>query len=442
MEKGAPVRFFRHLLLWLIVPTLLLASVAMYGIVQQAHIDGERLADLRRTRAMNMANELRDAMRGAGDSPKARRAWLAAYLTSPPSGGAEVVSSDVPPIGAFTWDVKDGLSWEMGLPETVHSRLSARHHWKDWGFSKGRSVAQRAIEELELPDGKAYVLWGRVDNAIYGFAYASPPAATEDVLWLWTVMAACTAFAASTVLLAAMFLWRAAEKSRRADEMKTRFISDVSHELKTPLTAMGVWMDMLATGRITDPARRRHALEVIVSERGRMQRMVDMLLDCTRLAQDRRRYVMEDVDVAAVAGDVVELMRGDFAVHGLSVSVRPCHAWADRDAVKGILVNLLGNAAKYAAADGSVEIAAREENGRISVTVADHGPGIPAKAIAKVFDRFYRAEGGGTASNGGFGLGLYISRRLARGMGGELTVRLRDGGGCVFELELPSAKKE
>jgi len=168
-------------------------------------------------------------------------------------------------------------------------------------------------------------------------------------------------------------------------------------------------------------------------------RMVEMLLDYTRQEQNRRRYALEEIDVGDVAREAVELLRGDFVADGVTVSAEPgCRARADRDAVKEILVNLLGNAAKYAAAGGPVEVSVALAERKVRVTVADRGPGLPVEARARVFDRFYRADDRAASAKGGFGLGLPISRRLARDMGGDLTVAPRDGGGLVFVLALPS----
>jgi signal transduction histidine kinase len=113
---------------------------------------------------------------------------------------------------------------------------------------------------------------------------------------------------------------------------------------------------------------------------------------------------------------------------------------ADHDAVRGVFVNLLGNAAKYAATYGPVEVTVCREDKRVLATVADVGPGISPKDRDMVFERFFRSGDGTSAGKGGFGLGLSISRRLARDMGGDLTLADRPGGGCVFTLSLKCAQ--
>ena len=143
------------------------------------------------------------------------------------------------------------------------------------------------------------------------------------------------------------------------------------------------------------------------------------------------------MDIGAMARDVVELLRGDFEEHGISVTAADgCIARADLDAVKGIFVNLLGNAAKYAASYGPVEVTVHREGGKVLATVSDVGPGISPKDRDKVFDRFYRSVDDAAVGKGGFGLGLPISRRLARDMGGDLTFAERPDGGAIFTLSL------
>ena len=171
-----------------------------------------------------------------------------------------------------------------------------------------------------------------------------------------------------------------------------------------------------------------------------MIRLVENLLDYSRLEQGRRNYHQTDIDLSALVGDVVELVRGDFAVHGITIKgLAPCYARADADAVRQILINLLGNAAKYAAAEGPIEVVLATGIGRVRVAVSDQGPGIPPEAMKHVFKRFFRADAALNSKTGGLGLGLSISYALAKDMGGALSVAARDGGGCVFTLELPVA---
>lgn len=248
-------------------------------------------------------------------------------------------------------------------------------------------------------------------------------------------------------------LLRAARRERLDSLRKTDFVSNVSHELRTPLTSIRMFSELLAEDRIPDPARRRHALGTMATESARLSRLVESVLDFSRLEQSRRKYVLAPVDL----GELLDEMQpagcpppGDdddttttrrsslFTLHRDSNAV----ALADRDAVRQIVLNLLDNAAKYAAAGGPPDVSVRDAgNGVVALAVADSGPGVPPHAAKRIFDRFYRVDDATTAETSGSGLGLAIARRLARGMHGDLAYRPREGGGSVFELTLPSAPK-
>ncbi len=248
-------------------------------------------------------------------------------------------------------------------------------------------------------------------------------------------------------------LFRAARRERLDALRKTDFVSNVSHELRTPLTSIRMFSELLAEDRISDPDRRRRALGTIASESARLSRLVEGVLDFSRLERNRRKYDLRPLDL----GELLSEMRNaqcsmhnaggiDTSIVHSAFSIVHCErghvALADRDAVRQIVLNLLDNAAKYApGAPPEVEVR-NAGNGVVSLAVLDRGPGIPPRAAKKIFDRFYRVDNAMTRETGGNGLGLSIARRLARGMGGDLVYRPREGGGAVFELTLPFAKEE
>ena len=422
-----------RLLLRIVMPALVVTGVGLYLLIKQYQDDRARLETIRQARALNAADELRDAIREVGTTNVACQAILSAW----PQNQSETTT--IRPVGAFIWSSRKKLVWHQGGHAALWELLGKRVYWTEWlPHAKRTSQLRRALQTIDMEQGRMYVLWGRVDNLMYGLVFDDFPVVVDSRSWLWLAGVCFVGLLTAYMVLAAVQLWRAAERARRDDELKTRFVSDVSHELKTPLAAMGLWADMLSGGRIADEGRQRHALDVIREEKDRMLRMVEMLLDYTRLEQNRRRYSIEDVDVGEVAREVVELLRADFGEHRVSVTSSEDRARADRDAVKAIFLNLLGNAAKYAADGGPVEVSVSSADGKVRAVVADRGPGLSDEARGHVFERFYRSDDNASSAKGGFGLGLPISRRLARDMGGELTVAPRDGGGLEFVLELPS----
>ena len=223
-------------------------------------------------------------------------------------------------------------------------------------------------------------------------------------------------------------------RERRESMLKTGFVSNVSHELKTPLTAVRLSAEMLREGRVKEEAQARY-LEVIVRESERLTRLVDNVLDFGRLERGRRKFNLEARDVNELLS-VAEAQRPRVEAAGLTLMVRsapmPVMRTFDLDAVGQVLVNLIDNAVKYAASGKMVEVSVSE---RGEITVADRGPGIAAKHRSRIFERFYRCDDSITAKSSGSGLGLSISSRLMAGMGGELVFAPRAGGGAVFIIK-------
>lgn len=223
-------------------------------------------------------------------------------------------------------------------------------------------------------------------------------------------------------------------RERRESMLKTGFVSNVSHELKTPLTAVRLSAEMLREGRVKEEAQARY-LEVIVRESERLTRLVDNVLDFGRLERGRRKFNLEARDVNELLS-VAEAQRPRVEAAGLTLMVRsapmPVMRTFDLDAVGQVLVNLIDNAVKYAASGKTVEVSVSE---RGEITVADRGPGIAAKHRSRIFERFYRCDDSITAKSSGSGLGLSIASRLMAGMGGKLVFAPRAGRGAVFTIK-------
>ena len=259
--------------------------------------------------------------------------------------------------------------------------------------------------------------------------------AYERMLWI----GGCVIGLLFLSLVSGAWLLVKSERKAREDAMrKTDFLSNVSHEFKTPLTTICLCAE-LAQDEGMDPARRKKALQSILSEANRLKGLVLQALDFSRLERKSRRFVLAPCDLAAIARESSEPFRERFPENGLVVADGcPAPAMADADAVRQIVAVLLDNAAKYAAKGGTVEVSyGVSGDSRPFISVADRGPGLSPDAIRHVFDRFWRGDDATVAETGGSGLGLAIARELARGMRGDLNAARRKGGGLVFMLELP-----
>jgi signal transduction histidine kinase len=239
-------------------------------------------------------------------------------------------------------------------------------------------------------------------------------------------------------------LLRAARRERLDALRKTDFVDNVSHELKTPLAGIRLEAELLAEGRLPDGPRRDRALRSILSESDRLERLVSNLLDFGRLERGRRKFVLQSVDLATLLAEMQNaqctMHNGDGDIVHCAFGIVHCErgfaALADPDAVRQIVLNLLDNAAKYAPG-APPEVSVRATGNGVELVVADRGPGVPRGLEEKVFERFFRADDALARGTNGSGLGLSIARGLARGMGGDLTCRPREGGGAEFVLTLP-----
>jgi signal transduction histidine kinase len=228
------------------------------------------------------------------------------------------------------------------------------------------------------------------------------------------------------------------DAGRRAHQAATgiEIVSTVSHELRSPLTSVKGYTSLLLNrwGRLRDD-QKRMMLEQVHHDADRVTRLVTELLDISRLETGRLILRPQLVDLARIAGMVVEKVRLEYPdlEASLSFSDHFPKVFADPDKVEQVLTNLVENACKYASSKG-LSIVGAASDGEVSVTVTDQGDGIPAADLHKVFTKFYRrSEGRPTGS----GLGLWISRGLVEAHNGRLVAESNPGQGTSFRFTLP-----
>ncbi len=246
---------------------------------------------------------------------------------------------------------------------------------------------------------------------------------------------------AAIVAGGSLLLWQA-RRSEADARQKTSFVANVSHEFKTPLTTIRLFAELLEEGRVRDPAQGGEYLRTIGRETQRLARLVNNVLDFSRLEQGRKKYAREPLDIAGEITRLLDTYERHLTEAGLALRrdfpAGPVNVTTDRDAVVQIVLNLLDNVCKYAAAGGEVAVALKPRTaGGVALSVLDRGPGVPDAHRERIFEKFHRVDETLTAERSGAGLGLSIARQLARGLGGELRHEPRPGGGAAFVLELP-----
>ncbi|MFH8369797.1 ATP-binding protein [Streptomyces sp. NPDC018031] len=221
---------------------------------------------------------------------------------------------------------------------------------------------------------------------------------------------------------------------REQDARARRFVADVSHELRTPLAAMTMVATVLDEDAGALPPDTAHAARTVSEETARLTRLVDDLMEMSRFDSGAARLHLTDTDLA-------EAVRAALSLRGWTDRVRTdlppgIRASVDRRRIDVIVANLVGNALRHGAEPVTLALAADPAGGRVTVEVADRGPGLPPEALSHVFDRFYKADTARTRSKGS-GLGTAIALENARLHGGTIEAANRPGGGAVFTLALP-----
>jgi len=223
------------------------------------------------------------------------------------------------------------------------------------------------------------------------------------------------------------------------DRMRKDLIANVSHELRTPISALQARLENMVDGvEPPDPA----LLASMLDQTERLGRLVAQLLDLSRLESGRVPLHREDVDVAALLDAVAAEARLHDPERRIDVAVAPAdlRLHADADRMHQVLANLTGNALRHGPADRPVTLSATGAGGRVVLTVADEGPGIPAPEAEQVFERFYRADAARTGSGNaidGAGLGLSIARWIVDLHGGDIRALPNRPAGCAMVCRLP-----
>lgn len=318
--------------------------------------------------------------------------------------------------------------------------------WLDWPELRGTLLA--AVQDL-LPEASLEPAGEDADPArrlaalpvkLLAGRPAAAPAASSGREGLPLAAAwglAALALAAIGTLLSGL----AALGERRA-----AFVSAVTHELRTPLTTFRMYADMLAEGMVP-PERQPEYLETLRREAERQAHLVENVLAYSRLERGRYRAVRETLSAADLVAGLRDGLAAQAARAGMDLvgpdpeSLASLRVVADRSAVERILSNLVDNACKYArqAGDRRIHLEGRADSRAVWLSVGDHGPGVARADLRRLFRPFHKSASEAAQSAPGVGLGLALSRRLARAQGGDLRVEPWEGGGARFALRLPRA---
>jgi signal transduction histidine kinase len=225
-------------------------------------------------------------------------------------------------------------------------------------------------------------------------------------------------------------------------ERRSQFVSSVTHELKTPLTNIRMYIEMLEQGIAASPEREQDYLQILGSESARLSRLINNVLELAKLEKKQRHFDLREGRLDDVLSEVQTIMGHKLKQEGFELNIKAANIPAfvfDREVLIQILINLIENSIKFGrtAPRKVISITADRHDQSVRIAVADSGPGIPGQALKKVFDDFYRVDNDLTRTTGGTGIGLALVKKFVSAMGGRVQAANNDGPGCTITLLLP-----
>jgi signal transduction histidine kinase len=265
--------------------------------------------------------------------------------------------------------------------------------------------------------------------------FAAPPALPA------AVYGSTLAVVLGAALLAGYLVLRDVHRETEMAAMRSHFVASVSHELKTPLTSIRAHAETMLMGRAGGAEAASEYLRTIVSESERLGRLVDSVLDLSRIEQGRKTYHLQATRLTDVVRSAARTMEYPLAQLGFSLTISSDDTeptvLADPEALTQAILNLLGNALKYSGDARHIELRMGTRDNEAFVDVVDHGIGIPRDEQSRIFERFHRVQSDETAGIAGAGLGLALALHVVEGHRGRIAVASAPGGGSTFSVRIP-----
>ncbi len=234
---------------------------------------------------------------------------------------------------------------------------------------------------------------------------------------------------------------RAASHELEVSRMKAEFVSNVTHELKTPLALIRMFGETLETGLVTDEAKRHEFYQIIRKESERLTHLINNVLDFSKMDAGIKEYTFEEADLAEVVRSTLEAYKFHIREVGFEmvseIPAEPMIATVDKDAISQAILNLLSNATKYSKDEKYIGVVLRKNSTDVILSVEDRGVGIPKEELPKIFEKFYRVGTAKTRETRGSGLGLALVKHIVKAHGGEVEISSEVGRGSTFTITIP-----
>jgi signal transduction histidine kinase len=243
------------------------------------------------------------------------------------------------------------------------------------------------------------------------------------------------------MLIGIVFTVRAVIHESEVSRIKSEFVSNVSHEFKTPLALIRMFGETLDTGIVTDESKRREFYSIIRKESERLTHLINNVLDFSRMDSGTKEYNFEEADLVEVVRNSLEAYK--FHIHDLGFEIenklpgKLVMPKIDKDAISQVLLNLLSNAVKYSEDRKYIGVEVRKNSTSALISVTDHGMGIQKEQLKKIFDKFYRVHTTKAKETRGSGLGLTLAKHIIEAHGGTIEVESEVGKGSKFTIRIP-----
>jgi signal transduction histidine kinase len=362
--------------------------------------------------AIGLGRELRETQEGPLWISYGEQAWLASTAPSLSMAPSFLIAVDAQ-------KALEAMKSGQDFSELFPGKFTLTSENDPQGLSLGAGFRGLRLRFLEDPEGRPPKPWS-VNPAFY-------------IAALLLILGVTSA--------GAYFLWRDVRREVQMADMRSQFVSSVSHELKTPLTAIRMFAETIRLGRSKDRKAQEEYLDTIVNESQRLTRLLNNVLDFSKLEKGTRTYRPERTSVPEVVQAVVQAMDYPLKQQGYTLHVRMEDGLpdivADRDALEQAILNLLHNAMKYSGESREIDLRTKKEGQFILIQVQDKGIGIEPKEQSKIFEKFYRVPSPENKRIPGTGLGLAIVAAFVKAHDGRLQVESAPGEGSTFTLFLP-----
>jgi signal transduction histidine kinase len=248
------------------------------------------------------------------------------------------------------------------------------------------------------------------------------------------------------MLIGIVVMIRAVIHESEISRMKSEFVSNVSHELKTPLALIRLFGETLESGIVSDEKKRQEFYGIIRKESERLTHLINNVLDFSRMDTGVKEYHFKEADLVEVVRSTLEAYKFHIRDDGFKIeSELPDESITlkiDKDAISQVLLNLLNNAVKYSEERKYIQVRVCKNSISALISVTDHGVGIPKEELKKIFDKFYRVSTAKTRETRGTGLGLTLAKHIVEAHGGTIEVESEVGKGSRFMVILPITSTE